>query len=149
MHFGERIDVLEHRSFQPGFRISALDVAVLVVGACTGAFVAIYAPWIGVSIGFVVAHFFLFCNVVRMARPLELTWAAIFVALAVGAQALGVPNWPAALGASLAATSVLVGMTLRKPSYHGAFWRQVNPDLPVWWAERSPTSPPRADERAS
>jgi hypothetical protein len=80
---------LEQRDFKPGFRVSAIDVAVLIVGACATAYVATYAPWIGIAIGFVVAHFFLFCNVVRMARRLELTWAAIFVALAAGGSARG------------------------------------------------------------
>jgi hypothetical protein len=75
----------------------------------------------------------MFCNVVRMARPLELTWAVTFVVLAAMTVVLGSWTWPLSLGLSLILSTVLMGLELRKPSYHGAFWRRINPGLPQWW----------------
>lgn len=119
--------------FNPGFRLSALDVFVLVVGGSFAANIAVAAPWFGVAIAFAIGHFFLFCNVVRMRRSFELTWAAAFVALAAATVAFSLWDWPVTLGLSLALSAVLVVVELRMPSYHGAFWRQINPALPEWW----------------
>lgn len=121
------------QTFNPGFRISTLDVVVLFLGASFAANIGAVQPWIGVAIVFAVAHFFVFCNVVRMARPLELTWAAMFVALATITVILDTWSWPVTLSLSLVLSTALVTMELRKPSYHGAFWRQINPGLPQWW----------------
>lgn len=119
-------------TFNPGFRVSTLDVFVLVVGGAFAANIGLAHFWFGASIAFAIGHFFLFCNIVRMRRAFELLWAAAFVALAVGTSR-GWWSWPTALGVSLTLTVALVAVELRKPSYHGAFWRQINPGLPVWW----------------
>ena len=121
------------QTFNPGFRISTLDVAVLLLGASFAASIGVVQPWIGVAIVFAVTHFFVFCNIVRLARPLELTWAATFVTLATITVVLDAWSWPVTLGLSLVLSTALVTMELRKPSYHGAFWRQINPGLPQWW----------------
>ena len=121
------------QTFNPGFRISTLDVAVLLLGASFAASFGVVQPWIGVAIVFAVTHFFVFCNIVRLARPLELTWAATFVTLATITAVLDAWSWPVTLGLSLVLSTALVTMELRKPSYHGAFWRQINPGLPQWW----------------
>lgn len=121
------------QTFNPGFRISTLDVAVLLLGASFAASIGVVQPWIGVAIVFAVTHFFVFCNIVRLARPLELTWAATFVTLATITAVLDAWSWPVTLGLSLVLSTALVTMELRKPSYHGAFWRQINPGLPQWW----------------
>ena len=63
------------------------DVVVIVIGAVAAFALATLVPWWGLMVAFVVAHFFLFCNVVRMARPLELVWAATFLALAASTLA--------------------------------------------------------------
>ena len=120
-------------TFNPGFRISTLDVVVLFLGASLAASIGAVQPWIGVAIVFAVAHFFVFCNVVRLARRLELVWAAAFIALAVITVVLDAWSWPVTLGLSLVLSTALVAIELRKPSYHGAFWRQINPGLPQWW----------------
>jgi len=125
---------MPNRPFAPGFRLSLRDAIVLVAGSSAGIALATMVWWWGFVIGFVVAHFFLFCNVVRMARPLELAWAALFVALAAGTIALDFPGWPAAISISLAATVAVVALQLRKPSYHGLGWQRINPGLPAWWA---------------
>ena len=68
-------------AFQPGFRLSAIDVIVILVGAIASVVLWSTVWWIGFVIAFVVAHFFLFCNVFRVARPLELAWSGLFIVL--------------------------------------------------------------------
>ncbi len=60
---------MAERKFQPGFRLSGLDVIVLVVGGVASAYAMTVDRWFGIAIAFVVLHFFLFCNVLRMSRP--------------------------------------------------------------------------------
>jgi len=120
-------------AFAPGFRLSALDVIILVVGVVTAFALVMVVWWGGFVVGFVVAHFFLFCNVVRMARLLELAWAGVFVALAAATVALDAPGWPVTATVSLVATVVVVVVQMRKPSYHGLGWQWINPGLPAWW----------------
>jgi len=119
--------------FAPGFRLSVRDVVVIVIGAVAAFALATLVSWWGFMVAFVVAHFFLFCNVVRMARPLELVWAASFLALAASTLALDVPGWPITTAISLAATLVVVVLQMRKPSYHGLGWHRINPGLRAWW----------------
>ena len=121
--------------FAPGFRLSLSDVVVLVCGAA-GAFIAgRESLWHGVAIGFVVGHFFLFCNVFRFARGPELLWAAIFTSMASCTAVAKVPGWPVTLGVALLCTIALVAREIRKPDYHGIAWRTINPGLEAWWRE--------------
>ncbi len=93
--------------------------------------------WPGIAILFVLGHFFLFCNVIRMARSSELSWAAIFVGLSASTIVYGFPSWSVTLLLSLAATFALIALEIRKPSYHGIYWRKLNPKLPEWWKANS------------
>lgn len=120
-------------TFRPGFRISAIDVGVLVAGGIGSWFTAGIDASLGIAIAFVVAHFFLFCNVVRMGRSLELCWAGLFVLLAAATQLAGIPGWIATFTIMLVCTVVFVALQMRDPSYHCAFWERINPDLPTWW----------------
>lgn len=90
---------------------------------------------------FVLAHFFLFCNVFRLARPLELVWAAVFVALAAGTLAIDIPGWPATAAISLCVTVVVIPLEMRKLSYHGVGWERINPGLRSWWESRGAEEP--------
>jgi hypothetical protein len=130
---GNRQGSVTARTFSPGFRFSVRDAIVLFVGLYIAGDTAAVMRWLGIAIGFVVLHFFLFCNVVRMERSVELGWAAVLVLLAAATTILGVPSWPVTLAISFATTVVLVLLEMRKPSYHGIFWRQVNPGLAQWW----------------
>ena len=130
----------EKHAFAPGFRLSVLDVIILAVGVTAAIALATADWWWGFVVGFVLGHFFLFCNVVRMARPLELAWAAVFVALAAATVALDAPGWPVTVSVSLLATVVVAVAQMRKPSYHGLGWQWINPGLPTWresWKFRS------------
>lgn len=119
--------------FAPGFRLSIIDVLVLVVGTAAIIFLSMYIWWWGFVPAFVLAHFFLFCNVMRMARPLELIWAVVFVGLAGATIATDSPGWLVTAVASLLVTVVVVIVEMRKPSYHGVGWQWINPGLTAWW----------------
>lgn len=128
--------LMGERQFQPGFRLSALDIAVVVAGAGASAYAMTVDRWFGAAIAFVVLHFFLFCNVLRMSRPLELVWAGAFAALAVAALSFNVLSWPAVFAASAFLTLIVAMIELRRPSYHGVGWQTLNPRLPQWWPRR-------------
>ncbi len=119
--------------FKPGFRISITDVLVLIAGAVGSSFVIIIDLGLGLAIAFTVGHFFLFCNVIRMPRHLELIWAAVFIILSVCTIEMHSPSWLTTFGISIGATLVLVIIQMRHPSYHGVGWVKVNPNLSQWW----------------
>ena len=119
--------------FQPGFRLSTLDVVVLIAGAAASAYAASIHPPAALAIAFVVVHFFLFCNVLRMARSLELLWAGLFAALAIAAISFELISWPVVFAASAVGTVILAIVQARMPSYHGVGWQKLNPRLPEWW----------------
>jgi len=129
---------MAERKFQPGFRLSALDVAVLVVGGSSSAYAATVDRWFGFAIAFVVLHFFLFCNVLRMSRPLELIWASIFAALAVATISQSILSWAVVFAVSSVVTVIVAFIETRRPSYHGVGWQKLNPRLPEWWQSASP-----------
>ena len=121
------------KEFAPGFRLSVRDVVVILLGCAAAFYLAQIEPWWSFAVMFVVAHFFLFCNVVRMARPFELTWATTFVALAAATLLTEAPGWPVTVAVSLGVTLVVVILQVRKPSYHGLGWQRLNPGLRAWW----------------
>lgn len=121
--------------FNPGFRISKLDIGVIVVAVGIAVWLYGYSTRLSFSVIFVVGHFFLFCNIIRMSRIPELIWGAIFSGVGISSLQFGVPSWSLAMSLSLVSTAVLVFTELRKPSYHGIFWEKVNPHLPEWFSK--------------
>jgi hypothetical protein len=119
--------------FAPGFRLSLRDVIVLLIGI--GLFLGLFKSYVDVSliIAFVTGHFFLFCNVFRISRGLELSWAGIFIILSCATIFCDFPNWTITIAISIGATIVVVICEMKKPSYHGIYWRQINPNLKNWW----------------
>jgi len=117
--------------FHPGFRCSVTDVAIVTAGACA----LVEVPQLGMWIALAVGHFFLFCNVLRLARALELAWAAVFVlgAAAVRGGVAFAPVLTAIAATSLAVTIIAIAQR----SYHGVLWRWINPKLPQWWQSRT------------
>ena len=121
------------KTFSPGFRIDLIDTIVLIAGVVGAVLGSRVEWWIGLIVAFAVGHFFLFCNVFRLARPGELAWAAVFVGLSAGTILTGQPGWPVTIGVTLTTTVVVIAWMMRKPSYHGIAWRRLNPKLPEWW----------------
>jgi hypothetical protein len=121
------------RQFRPGFRLSALDIVVLIVSGVASGFLLTFDRWLGVAVAFVMLHFFLFCNVLRMSRSLELVWSAIFAGLAVATILLNPAWWPMVFAVSLVVTVITAIIETRRPSYHGVGWKKFNPGLLEWW----------------
>ena len=119
--------------FRPGFRLSRLDIVVILVGIVGAVLAGLVAPYVGFVIAFVVGHFFLFCNVFRVSRLPEVAWAIIFIGLSTATILVGQPGWLVTALCSLVATIGIILLEIRKPSYHGIFWRMWNPDLEAWW----------------
>ncbi|MEE8623734.1 MAG: hypothetical protein V3T19_00160 [Acidiferrobacterales bacterium] len=113
--------------------MSQLDIAILLVGIVGVVLAGLVAPYAGFVIAFVVGHFFLFCNVFRVSRLPELTWAIIFIGLSTATILVGQPGWLVTALCSLIVTIGVIFREIRKPSYHGVFWRTWNPDLEAWW----------------
>src|SRR4051812_38487682 len=105
--------------FAPGFRLSAMDVVILIIGAAASVAVGFYEVWLGAAIAFVVGHFFLFCNILRMSRPMELIWAAVFAGLAIATITRGMPSWLVTFCISAMVTVLLAIVESRRPWYHG------------------------------
>lgn len=122
-------------SFRPGFRISRTDAGVLVTSTLAVAAVARHHVELAVLAATVVLHFFLFCNVFRVARAPELLWAAVFVGSVVARHALALP-WLLPASVVLLTTLAIIGRELRKPSYHGIGWQRWNPGLPEWYGKQ-------------
>ena len=121
------------RLFKPGFRLDAIDTVVLVAGAAGAVLLSQIEWWMGLIVGLVVGHFFMFCNVFRVSRPLELCWSVTFIALAGSTIVTGHPGWAVTLSGTLAATLLILVIQVRRPSYHGIGWRRLNPKLLEWW----------------
>ena len=119
--------------YRPGFRLSTIDLIVLVFGTLGSVVVTRFDLWFGLSISFLVVHFLLFCNVFRVSRSLELLWAALFLLLIVSTMTVGAPGWIFSFVLLFFCSMVIIAFQMRQPSYHGIGWKYINPDLPYWW----------------
>jgi hypothetical protein len=121
-------------SFRPGFRFLATDVVMfLAAGAFAKWAVDHDGLWLAKATAFVVGNFFLFCNVFRIARSLELIWTIVFLLLAAARLRMGALEWSTIYMISGALTVALIVIEMRKPSYHGVGWETINPGLREWW----------------
>lgn len=118
--------------FRPGFRFSLLDAGILLAGIAT---VCCAPKEIALVTATAVGHFFLFCNVFRISRGPELTWAALFVMLSSSTMTTGRPPWGITISAACGLAAILICRELKLPSYHGVFWKKFNPSLADWWRE--------------
>ena len=132
-------------AFRPGFRFSAIDATVIALAIAAGFAAANYSTDLVVMAAVVVVHFFLFCNVFRVARKPELCWATVFLACAALHVLTSGSIWPALLAVVLATTALVIWRATCKASYHGVLWRRLNPDLPQWWQRQH--GPPAAGDR--
>ena len=112
-----------------GFRFSLRDALVLLVLAAASA--ALYRNesalwWLVVLVG---GHFFLFCNVFRVARKRELAWAALLlvnVGLWIFLDHMG---WLPVMACQVPVSIAVVVSEIRCPHYHGIFADRLNPRL--------------------
>jgi hypothetical protein len=90
----------------------------------------------------VVGNFFLFCNVFRVARALELIWAVFATVLTITAAVTGFPGWTLTAICCGLATALVIVYEMKKTSYHGWGWKIINPELPAWWDAQNPDEKP-------
>jgi hypothetical protein len=120
--------------FKPGFRLSKIDILAIICGVVVAAASFSYSSVITFLVLFVVGHFFLFCNIIRMSRPSELIWSGIFLALSSASLLKGLPSWSVTVLISALLTVLLVVIETKKSSYHGVAWQKINPGLPDWFS---------------
>lgn len=139
---------MAHPTFSPGFRLSLVDILILFVGLIGAVFLGSQILWAGLIIGFVVLHFFLFCNVFRISRPPELIWASVFVAFAGITIFTGFPGWVVTFTAAIILSAFLIWRETKREDYHGIYWEQWNPSLPDWWESRQTNANGEPDKAA-
>ena len=125
------------KDFKPGFRLSKIDVGVLVLGVAAAIWLYPISVLAASIVVFVIGHFFLFCNVFRLSRPPELIWAATYVMLMVLSTTYDILPVQYVFLAQATLTVLLVVLELRKPSYHGSLWKRVNPNLEKWFYDQN------------
>ena len=113
-----------------------MDLGILMAGLVGASMVwtsNILWAWI---ILFVVAHFFMFCNIFRIPRRPELIWAATFISLSFMTVVFKFPGWLITTGVSFGLAGILIRRSMSRPDYHGVAWQRINPGLRDWWEER-------------
>ncbi len=83
-----------------------------------------YSREISLLFAITLFHFFLFCNVFRLRRKLELIWAACFVVNVAAWSLAGHLGWRYILASQLPVTLVVVVTEIRSNGYHGVFCRR-------------------------
>jgi hypothetical protein len=115
-----------------GFRLSATDIIVLLSG---GLFAAAISHWSGdlaIIAAVTVGHFFLFCNVFRIRRSLELIWAALFVVNVGILFTYEMYGLFFVVMVQIPITIAVIAVEMRTPRYHGIFWKSINPSYMPW-----------------
>jgi len=110
-----------------GVRFSALDAVFLLVGTAATVWIWRIHSEFALLIPFLLFHFFLFCNVFRVARASELVWSGVFIVVfSLGSASSYVVNWPAICAIQLPLTAFLLWRETRQPWYHGMACRKWN-----------------------
>jgi hypothetical protein len=127
--------------FRPGFRLGVFDCVVLCVGGIAAYFAFTLGSLAAAIPAYVIFTFFLYCNVFRIRRTPELIWAAAFTLTALASFYFQQPTWIVVFAVGIAFTIILIVIEMRHPSYHGVFWRSLNPHLPTWWEQHQSRRP--------
>jgi hypothetical protein len=109
-----------------GFRLSHIDIIVLIIGMVAGVAGYLMIGKIALFAPYVIGHFFLFCNVFRIRRKLELIWATLFVINCAAWIHLVNFNVYAILFSQLIFTFCIIANEIRHAQYHGVFCRRLN-----------------------
>ena len=112
-----------------GFRMSALDGVVLLLGTILTIWLRNEAFPLWWIVPMALGHFFLLCNVFLVWRRVELAWAVAFVILVGVHLVFGHTDWLSPVMMQMPVTLAVLWLQLRSPWYHGIFARQINPRL--------------------
>lgn len=129
--------IMREKEFKPGFRILPHDWIIIVSGI--GFLIYFYTrfPMISLITGLSVGHFFLFCNVFRIRRIPELIWASFFIFLVYYGTNISTLSGYLISLISISVGLILIAFETKHPSYHGIFWKFLNPDLKKWWVNQN------------
>lgn len=122
------------RARSSGFRLWPTDVAVILAAPQAAWWLAVPLGPVAWALPVALAHFFLFCNVFRVRRGIELAWAGVFVVHVAAWLALDSLRWPLVIGLQAPVTLAVIAVELRSPGYHGILARRINPRLDEWLA---------------
>lgn len=112
-----------------GFRISVLDLLILIIGGLGIGWLWRNENPLGWMAGIALGHFFLFCNVFLVWRRWELLWAAVFIGNVMVHMALGSLPALSVLLWQVPMTILVIGLQIRSPWYHGIWAQRLNPRL--------------------
>lgn len=107
-------------------RLSFSDGVVLLTASAGVWWMHRQGNEMGWIVATVVGHFFLFCNVFRIRRSLELWWAAIFVINTGWWLAQGYTGWLPTMKYQAPVTVVVLIIEMCTLSYHGIGARWIN-----------------------
>lgn len=123
-------------NFNPGFRINYVDVVFSLLVALAGGFIFSFHPLLSFMVVISAFQFFLFCNVFRVQRFLELVWSLVYISLCFGVIIFNCPEWIYWVAWPMVGIIVIL-IEIRKKSYHGVFWETINPNLEQWFYENN------------
>ncbi|BBM87844.1 hypothetical protein [Candidatus Uabimicrobium amorphum] len=112
-------------SKKPGFRLSIVDVVFILFSGVATYIVYPYLLSFTWIIPLVVGHFFLFCNVFRVRRNLELLWAAVFCGNII-VHFYTHFSWTTVLMVQIPATVLVITLQIISPNYRGIFYKWKN-----------------------
>src|SRR5215212_4019622 len=119
-----------------GFRFFTADAFTILLVIVAVAFLRrIEGPFWWLLL-IVIGHFFLFCNLIRLRRRLELAWAIAFVLNCAAWAWFGNLDCRGVLALQLPVTVCVVAFEMRSGRYHGIFARRINRKLNDYLAGR-------------
>jgi hypothetical protein len=112
-----------------GFRFSAIDALALAAFGALAAGLSRIGSSLWWMVVIVAAHFFLFCNVFRVARRRELLWAAVFILNVATWLLSGRLDWFNVMACQLPVTTGVIAWEIKNARYHGIFADHFNANL--------------------
>jgi hypothetical protein len=110
-----------------GFRFSRSDLVVVLIGLFIVWHAALHHADLAILTGFVLGHFFLFCNVFRVGERAELMWGALLLVNVAICGLLAEGSWWVVLPLQCVVTATVIVRALLSPGYHGAWCQRINP----------------------
>lgn len=121
-----------------GLRFSASDAAVIGIFIAAAFVLRRMENPLWWMLGIVAGHFFLFCNILRARRRLELWWSGLFLVNFVFWFWLGKLDWLHVFTAQMPITAGVALIETQSSRYHGIFAKQANPRLNDYLEGRIP-----------
>jgi hypothetical protein len=110
-----------------GFRFSRSDLVVVLIGLFVIWHAALWHSDLAILTGFVLGHFFLYCNVFRVGERAELAWGTLLLMNVTICGLLADGSWWVVLPLQCVVTALIIVRALMSPDYHGAWCQRINP----------------------